>query len=98
MRPLPLAEDVPVRTTPYYETAAWLEASHRNGFPYAHGGFFNMVTPAPRFNPTTNPIGKTTITPPPDYRTRDDHAYSPVVMGGWNVSGEPVRTLPRKIQ
>ena len=75
MRPLPLAEDVPVRTTPYYDTAAWLEASHRNGFPYAHDtlqaeacnvlipyahdSFYNTVTPAPRFNPTINPIGKT---------------------------------------
>lgn len=97
MRPRPLPEDVRARVTPYYETAAWIEATHRNGFPYAHDAFFNNVLPAPRFYPTVNPIGRTTIAPLAD-RLRDDNAYSALAMGGWNVSGLPIKTLPSKIR
>lgn len=97
MRPTPLPEDVPVKTAAYYNTAAWIEASHANGFPHQHPSFYNTVTPAPRFNPTVNPIGKT-VGGEIASRMRDDNAYSPLVMGGWNVSGEPVRTLPGKIR
>lgn len=94
MRRAPFPEDVPTRTTPYYETAAWIEASHRNGNPHES----SLAPPAPRFNPTVNPIGNSKILAQPDYRTRDDNVYSPVVLGGWNISGEPMRTLPSRIR
>ena len=95
MRPTPFPEDVPVKTAPYFNTAAWIVASHRNGNPYDNN--VSVAVPAPRFNPPVNPIGITKIPVQPDYRTRDDNAFSPLVMGGWNVSGEPVRSLPSKI-
>lgn len=96
MRPAPLPEDIPTKTTPYYLTSQYIDHTAANGKPHAETGFYAMTTPAPRFNATINPIGITEIPAQPEYRTRDDHAYNARALDGFNVSGEPVRAIPPK--
>lgn len=88
-RPIP-PEDIPTKTTPYFLTGAWIDASAANGNPHAEMGFFNQTTPAPRFLPTVNPQGITVIQTQPEQSSK---TYSAKVIDGWNVSGEYVRTV-----